>query len=206
PQREVVAQKLHDERGVLVGIFVEGIKLGDGVVEGRLGQLAGLLRRVLDLIVKDGEVEGQTQADGMCGLHMLLADLVGLLIGLLGVEDNTITLVTRRHFRKVAEVVAFHFQVEDLTFLLGIITTLHEKLVQQVKNILLANGLQLLLYLLTVSFHHGLLLLAPITGRLLLDTGDDTPGRAPRSHHVLVGHGQQVPLLVGQRLIELGHL
>ena len=59
PEREVVTEQLHDQRGVLVGVLVEGVELGDGVVEGGLGQVAGLLRGVLDLVVEDGVVKGQ---------------------------------------------------------------------------------------------------------------------------------------------------
>lgn len=50
-----------------------------------LGQSAGLLGRVEDFIVEDGEVEGQAQADGVCWLHVLLADVKSVLVGLLRV-------------------------------------------------------------------------------------------------------------------------
>lgn len=50
-----------------------------------LGQRAGLLGRVEDFIVEDGEVEGQAQPDGVCWLHVLLADVEGVLVGLLRV-------------------------------------------------------------------------------------------------------------------------
>ena len=33
PERQVVAKKLHDQRGVLVRFFVQGIKLSNGVVK-----------------------------------------------------------------------------------------------------------------------------------------------------------------------------
>ena len=33
PEREVVTQQLHDERGVLVRLLAQGVKLGDGLVE-----------------------------------------------------------------------------------------------------------------------------------------------------------------------------
>lgn len=41
----------------------------------RLGQFAGLLGRVQDLIEEDREVEGQAQTDGVSGLHVALADV-----------------------------------------------------------------------------------------------------------------------------------
>eukprot|EP00965_Chrysotila_dentata_P263017 6214738-Pleurochrysis_carterae.AAC.1 len=42
PEREVVAQQLHNKRRVLVALLVERVEFSDGVVEGRLGQLARL--------------------------------------------------------------------------------------------------------------------------------------------------------------------
>ncbi len=83
PERQVVSQELHDERGVFVGVLVQGVQFGDRVVESRLGQMAGLLGCVLDLVVEDGVIERQAQADGVRRLHVLFADLVGLAVGLL---------------------------------------------------------------------------------------------------------------------------
>ena len=55
----------------------------------RFGQLAGLLRRVEDLVVKDWEIQCEAQSDGMRWLHVRLADVVGILIGLLGVFNDS---------------------------------------------------------------------------------------------------------------------
>lgn len=52
PEREVVAQQLHDERGVLVRLLGERVQLGDGVVEGRLRQPARAVRAVQDFVVE----------------------------------------------------------------------------------------------------------------------------------------------------------
>lgn len=59
-----------------------------------LGQRAGLLWRVQDLVVEDGEVEGQAEPDGVRGLHVLLADVEGLLVGLLRVLHRVFTTQT----------------------------------------------------------------------------------------------------------------
>lgn len=53
----------------------------------RLGKVAGLLGRVQDLVVEDREVESQTKPDGVCGLHVFLADLKRILVGVLRVTD-----------------------------------------------------------------------------------------------------------------------
>lgn len=60
----------------------------------QLGQSAGLLGRVEDFVVEDGEVEGQAQPDGVCWLHVLLADVEGLLVGLLRVLHRVLTTQT----------------------------------------------------------------------------------------------------------------
>lgn len=80
PQGEVVPQELHDERGVLIGVLVQIVQVADGVIEGFLGKLAGLLGCVLDLVVEDGKVERQAQADGMGGRHAL-ANIESLFVG-----------------------------------------------------------------------------------------------------------------------------
>lgn len=59
-----------------------------------LGQRAGLLGRVEDFIIEDGEVEGQAQPDGVRWLHVLLADVEGVLVGLLRVLHRVFTAET----------------------------------------------------------------------------------------------------------------
>lgn len=61
-----------------------------------LGQRAGLLGRVEDFVVEDGEVEGQAQPDGVCWLHVLLADVEGVLVGLLRVLHRVFTAETQQ--------------------------------------------------------------------------------------------------------------
>lgn len=51
----------------------------------RLSQTASLVRVVEDFIVEDREVEGQAKPDGVCWLHLLLADVKCLLVRLLGI-------------------------------------------------------------------------------------------------------------------------
>merc|ERR1719456_661118 len=53
PEREVVAEQLHDEGRVLVALLVEGVQLGDGVVEGLLGEGARVRLLVLHFVHED---------------------------------------------------------------------------------------------------------------------------------------------------------
>lgn len=50
PQREVVAEELHDESGVLVVTLLELVELGNGIVERALGQGAGFFLLLQDLV------------------------------------------------------------------------------------------------------------------------------------------------------------
>ena len=54
-----------------------------------LGQLAGLVGGVEDLVVEDGEVEGEPKPDGVGGLHLAFADLKRVLVRLLRVVNNS---------------------------------------------------------------------------------------------------------------------
>lgn len=68
---------------------------------------------------------------------------------------------------------------------------------------IVADILQLSLDLLTVLAGHLLFLLVALG--FLFNAGDDSPGGAAGSHHVLVGDGQQVPLLVGELVPLFSH-
>ena len=81
-----------------------------------LGELASLLGRVEDLIVEDGEVERQTEADGMRGLHLGLSNLEGLLVSLLRIFENLCSSVTHSHLGEVPVIISLHLQVKDLGF------------------------------------------------------------------------------------------
>ena len=54
---------MHDKGAVAVRLLGERVELGNGVVEGLFGKVAGTVGRVKDLIVEDGEVESQAEAD-----------------------------------------------------------------------------------------------------------------------------------------------
>lgn len=79
PQRQVVAEELHDQGAVTVGLLGERVELGDGIVEGLLGQVARAVGRVQDLVVEDREVKGETQADGVGGGELGLGNVGGVL-------------------------------------------------------------------------------------------------------------------------------
>jgi hypothetical protein len=79
PEGEVVTEELHDEGAVAVRLLAEAVELGDGVVEGLLGEVAGAVGRVQDLVVEDGEVEGKSEADGVRRGELGLGNVGGVL-------------------------------------------------------------------------------------------------------------------------------
>jgi hypothetical protein len=80
PEGEVVTEKLHDEGAVTVGLLGEGVKLGDGIIEGLLGEVAGTVGRVQNLVVEDREVQRKAETDGVGGGQFGLGDVGSALL------------------------------------------------------------------------------------------------------------------------------
>jgi hypothetical protein len=53
----------HDQSTILVRLLGQSIQLGDGIVKGLFGEVARSVGGVQDLVVEDGEIEGETEAD-----------------------------------------------------------------------------------------------------------------------------------------------
>ena len=120
---QVISEKLHDEGGVLVALLAQGVKLcmmvsaevsvrskttlrtSNGVIESKLGQVASLVGRVEDLVVEDGEVQGQTQTDGVGRSQVGLSDLGGGLVGLEGGIGGSLAALTNGELSEVTVVV-----------------------------------------------------------------------------------------------------
>ena len=79
PQSQVVAQELHDEGAVAVRFLRETIQLSNRIIKGLLGEVACAVGRVEDLVVEDGEVECQAEADGVGRGKLGLRDVGGAL-------------------------------------------------------------------------------------------------------------------------------
>ena len=101
PQCEVITEKLHDEGRVLVGFFVEGIELGNSIVEGLLGYRAGLVRSVENLVVKDGEVKSKTKADRVRRRKVRLGDSTGGLVSIKGSSGGFLADIANLELGKV---------------------------------------------------------------------------------------------------------
>ena len=65
PESQIVSQKLHDQGGILVGIFCNIVKLCNGVLKGCAGHFAGFIWIVQHLIHEDRVVQGQAKTNWM---------------------------------------------------------------------------------------------------------------------------------------------
>ena len=80
PQGQVVTQELHDQGAVTVAFLGERVELGNSVIERLLGKVASTVRRIQDLVVENGEVEGETKTDGVGRGEISLGNIGGVLI------------------------------------------------------------------------------------------------------------------------------
>ena len=113
PECQVVAEELHDERGVLVGLLREGVELSDRIVECLLRDVARAIGAVEDLVVEDGEVEREAEADGVRRGQVLVGDGRGLLVRVERLARRRLALVSGLELGEVPVVVALHLEVED---------------------------------------------------------------------------------------------
>ena len=107
---QVVSQQLHDECGILVALLTQGVKLGNGIIECLLGQVASLIWRIENLIVKDREVEGETKADGMCWSQVSLGNFRRILVGFQRFVGRDLALVAKSKLSQVTVVISLPTQ------------------------------------------------------------------------------------------------
>ena len=86
PESEVVSDELHDCCGVFVLVLFDLVDIGDGIVEGLLGELAGDSWVVFDFVVEDRVVQGESQSNGVGGLEVGLSSLGGSFVGFVGIS------------------------------------------------------------------------------------------------------------------------
>ena len=67
--------------------------------------MASLIWRVKNLVVEDGEVEGETKTNGVSGSEVSGGDLGGSLVSLQRLVGRGLTLVTKRELREVAVII-----------------------------------------------------------------------------------------------------
>lgn len=70
---------MHDKSAVTVRLLRERIKLGDSIIKCLLGKVARAVGGVKNLVVEDGEVKSQSQADGVGRRELGLSNVGGAL-------------------------------------------------------------------------------------------------------------------------------
>ena len=111
PEGQVFLEELDDALGVTEVILLELVNLVERILEGLVGERDGFLGVLLGLVVEHGEVEGESELDGIAGgkgnVHGLLVGLEGRVLG--GVEVGALGVLSL-----VAVVVANHLHEEAL--------------------------------------------------------------------------------------------
>lgn len=68
--------------------------------------MAGLIRSIEDLVVEHGEVERETEADGVRWGKVCLSNFGGSLVGVKGLIGGCLAFIAKREFGQVAVVVS----------------------------------------------------------------------------------------------------
>ena len=88
----------------------------NSIVEGLLGQMACLIRRVQDLIIEDGEVERKTQSDGVCWRKISLRNFGSILISLKRLVGGFLALLANCKFSEISVVVSLPIRRKNNQF------------------------------------------------------------------------------------------
>jgi hypothetical protein len=94
PEREIVSEQLHDECGILIKVIVHIVQVCDGLVEGVTSHFASLRGVLLNLVVENAEIEGQSKSDRMRGRKTILCQLVSSFIGVEGLLSGETFLLS----------------------------------------------------------------------------------------------------------------
>jgi len=214
---QVVSQQLHDECGILVAFLAESIKLGNSIIEGLLSKVASLVGGVEDLIVEDGEVQGETESDWVSRSEIGLGNLSRSLVCLQGLVGRFLSLVGGGEFGEVTMIITLpvealalvlcarertrscsHLVIENLGF--ASLSRSNQMLVKDLKDVF-ADLAELLFDRLAVLLDEFDLSLIAFRFFLLLDGCDDSPGGTTSTNDVLVGNRQKISLFYREFLI-----
>lgn len=102
---QVISQQLHDEGRILVAFLTQGIKLGNGVIKSLFGQMAGLIRRIQDLVVENGEVKRKAKTDWVGRSKVGLGNFGGILVSLEGLVGGPLALVAESEFGQITVII-----------------------------------------------------------------------------------------------------
>jgi hypothetical protein len=111
PEGQVLLEELDNALGISEVVFLELVDLVESILEGLVGKLASSLVVLHDFVVEDGEVEGETELDGVARGQ---GDLVGFVVCLKSILLDLLHEGTLCVLSDVAVVVADHLDEESL--------------------------------------------------------------------------------------------
>ena len=102
---------MHDEGRILVAFLTQGIELSNSIVESLFGKMASLVRRVEDLVIEDGEVEGKTKSDWVCRSKIGLSNFGSILVGFQRFVGRLLSLFGDGEFCEVSMVITLPVKI-----------------------------------------------------------------------------------------------
>merc|ERR1719375_2041062 len=105
PQCQVVTQELYDQSRILVRVLGNVVKLSNRILECSASHLACFLRVTKHLVVEDGEVQRQAQADRVCHGQLLCCLCHGIVVGHTSTFSGSLLRVALGEFGDVPVVI-----------------------------------------------------------------------------------------------------
>jgi len=194
PEGEVLLEEFDDGLGISESFLVDVIDLFEGIGQGCLTELAGLLVVVHHLVVEHGEVQSKTEPNWVAGVQRLRGSL-SLLVILEGTLFDSVDLVLLSALGDVSVIVTNHLEKEGLGLVGG--SYLHALALNDIDD-----GHALVIELLLDI----LLVLRKPCGEflvlgVLLDGADRSNGGSFRANLVLEPNREKVSLFGGEVLI-----
>ncbi len=96
---------MHDEGRILVALLTQGVELSNGIIESLLSQVASLVGGVQDLVIEDGEVQGQTKTNWVCWGEIGLSNFGSILVSLKRLVRRSLSLFGNSEFGEISMIV-----------------------------------------------------------------------------------------------------
>jgi hypothetical protein len=106
---KVLLEKFNDGFGISEGFFIDIINFLKSLRKGSFSKGACLRVVVHNFVVENREVKSKSKSDWMSSLQFFSL-VLRLLIGVLGIIDNSLSLFSCQKFSKVSEIVTLHLQ------------------------------------------------------------------------------------------------
>jgi hypothetical protein len=113
PEGQVLLEELDDGLGISEGLLIDIVDLFEGIGQGGLTKLTGLLVVVHHFVVEHGEVQSKTKSDWVAGVQRLGGSLCKIVV-LEGAIFNSLEFIGLSALSDISIVVSNHFIEESL--------------------------------------------------------------------------------------------